>query len=170
MEQLKPCPFCGDEMIDSEFGFDHPENDDCIIGFASFANYYRAAWNTRTPSRNDVLEEAGDMAEVTDVVERVARAIWTTPLLDQPEPNYVRNWPPQYPEVRDEVRNQARAALAAMLEAVGEPVAMMMQHAEFERIELEEHSTGRTYLTDGDRKAGWTETPLYSLAALREEL
>lgn len=121
-------------------------------------------------SRNDVLEEAGDMAEVTDVVERVARAIWTTPLLDQPEPNYVRNWPPQYPEVRDEVRNQARAALAAMLEAVGEPVAMMMQHAEFERIELEEHSTGRTYLTDGDRKAGWTETPLYSLAALREEL
>lgn len=62
-EKLKPCPFCGDEMVKGEFGFDHPENDDCIIGFGSFANYYRAAWNTRTPSRNDVLEEAALIAD-----------------------------------------------------------------------------------------------------------
>ena len=169
MEQLKPCPFCGDEMIDGEFGFDHPENDDCIIGFGSFANYYRAAWNTRTPSRNDVLEEAGDMAEVTDVVERVARAIYSE--RSAAEPGLAAHlWETENAETRDWYFALARTALAAMLEAVGEPVAMMMQHAEFERIELEEHSTGRTYLTDGDRKAGWTETPLYSLAALREEL
>lgn len=67
-EKLKPCPFCGDEMVKGEFGFDHPENDDCIIGFGSFANYYRAAWNTRTPSRNDVLEEAALIAEWAHMV------------------------------------------------------------------------------------------------------
>lgn len=58
----------------------------------------------------------------------------------------------------------ARAALAAMLEAVGEPVAYSQSLRGVTR------ELAFQKLTESERLAGWTETPLYSLAALREEL
>lgn len=63
----------------------------------------------------------------------------------------------------------ARAAIAAMLEAVGEPVALDQYYKAKER-ELEYYRQGAGCLTDGDRKAGWTETPLYSLSPLTQAL
>lgn len=99
------------------------------------------------------------------VVEKVARALWTTPLHDQPKPNYVREWPPQDLSVKAELLDQARAAIAAMLEAVGEPVAWLYALPDGE-LSL---SAYRNSLGHPDNE-GWTETPLYSLSPLTQAL
>ena len=132
------------------------------------------------------------MAEVTDIVERVARAIAIAdakpgqhPLLLTSE-NYM-----------SATRKLARAALAAMLEAVGEPVAqgcisclVKYKYPGSDNAWFHFHGTHRQFghamstiavanATDIQisQLANWTEgmggdaeTPLYSLAALREAL
>lgn len=45
--EVKPCPCCGMEMTSDEYGFDHPLNNDCVLGSSSFALVYVESWNTR---------------------------------------------------------------------------------------------------------------------------
>ena len=103
------------------------------------------------------------MAEVTDIVERVARAIAIAdakpgqhPLLLTSE-NYM-----------SATRKLARAALAAMLEAVGEPTEAMLLDG------VDAWHNAEPCLLDEQLALVWkamlAASPLYSLAALREAL
>ena len=52
METLKPCPFCGDEMITYKdeqgiAGFEHPLNADCLLSQYEFPNTTIETWNRR---------------------------------------------------------------------------------------------------------------------------
>lgn len=49
-----------------------------------------------------------------DLIERVAKAIWTAPLSGQPPGFEVRSWPPAYKATRAELRRQAAAAIAVI--------------------------------------------------------
>lgn len=51
---------------------------------------------------------------------------------------------------------EAKAAIAAMQQAQQEPVAWMYEHPD----DMTDYGTVR--LTDADKAAGWTETPLYA--------
>jgi len=60
-EKLKPCPFCSDPMWQHGVSgiirhVDQSKSNECILAHTAFIDL--KAWNTRTPSRNDVLEEA----------------------------------------------------------------------------------------------------------------
>jgi hypothetical protein len=61
----------------------------------------REALSTRPPSTNEV-------------VERVARAIWTAPITGQPEGEERRPWPPRNSDAMIETMAQARAAIEAL--------------------------------------------------------
>ena len=94
------------------------------------------------------------MAEVIDVVERVARAIYR-----------------QLGGGSGDYDDAARAAFAAMLEAVGEPT-QEMREAFVElalRVSLSREYTWGDYAND-QWKVMLAASPLYSLAALREEV
>ena len=49
------------------------------------------------------------------------------------------------------------------------PVALMHTHDD-EFTEFEEYRNGSGCLTQADKDAGWTETPLYTLEAVRAEV
>lgn len=69
LEELKPCPFCGVEMIELDHeGFDHPKGDDCILADTSWSSAYRSEWNTR-PSLPPTERDEG-------MVERVAMLLF----------------------------------------------------------------------------------------------
>lgn len=57
-----------------------------------------------------------------DLVETVARAIWETPLLDQPPGFEVRKWPPDFEFVRQEYLAKARAIIPIVLRDAAEVV------------------------------------------------
>lgn len=110
------------------------------------------------------------MAEVTDIVERVARAIYSE--RSAAEPGLAAHlWETENAETRDWYFALARTALAAMLEAVGEPTPAMLKAFTDRalRISVSSDYTWNDYAAD-QWKAMLAASPLYSLAALREAL
>jgi hypothetical protein len=73
---LEPCPFCGMNMQLDAYGFMHPDNDDCIIGFASFALDYIPNWNTRADTLESLAAENERLTEENaDLRNRLSRIV-----------------------------------------------------------------------------------------------
>lgn len=114
-------------------------------------------------------ERTRNMAEVSDIVERVARAMFISDGVCSEH-----DWGNANNAAHTYWRNQARAAITAMLEAVGEPVEGGLQCAS---SWLENHAqhVGRC-VGDSACTCGLVRIRLdvslglYSLAALREEV
>jgi hypothetical protein len=75
---------------------------------------------------------------MTDIVEEMARAIWTAPITGQPSGEEVRPWPPRNSDAMIETMNQARAAHTIVERRIGE----MEEALEVARHELRRQHDG----------------------------
>ena len=100
---------------------------------------------------------------MSDLIEAMAVALFNN------DDRYKHaTWSRVLDRIKDQFRSDATAALAALRETHHlipkdqEPVALMHDHIDGDR-EFVAYRNGAGRITEGDRKAGWVETPLYAL-------
>lgn len=99
-----------------------------------------------------------------ELIERVARAIFRAGFHPDEDSYLVTQKWDEWPADRAKCFTRAKAAIRAMLDGV-EPVAWRLSNPRFSNVLADIPLADSCY-----KNRGWTETPLYSLDALKEAL